>query len=307
MEDTVLRGPSLRRCPNCKSYALFTQLPEPFAGRFSCGECNWILDDDGTLIRRQTDDGERARRLAAWSHPVKEKPVRASLARVELRKEFGCSRTFSKSTLKDYRSDEIELQQAESEELIDRLRRRGIGISEGVVRRALCPPMDRSEEECLEAMPSHGREQRNASGGFKAIVAKRVELDTKAKVPPRPQSSTTRGANVAQPAMVGSTSAPKLLPGVAENGVGRGARAGVAGAVAKAAAHRPTDAALSGDTANPAAPKTQSSAVPRPPGEGRGATHSRALANPARTQPGGVPASRAKRTAGGPVRGRFLG
>ena len=61
-----------------------------------CGECNWILDDDGTLIKRQADEAERARRLVIWSHPGKEKPMRASAVSVPLRKEYGATRAFSK-------------------------------------------------------------------------------------------------------------------------------------------------------------------------------------------------------------------
>ena len=94
-----------------------------------------------------------------------------------------------------------------SQDLIERLRGRGIGISEGVVRRALCPPIDRSEEECLEAMPSHGLEQARPSRApsTRAWVGLRRELGSWSYRASRGEGRTREG---------------RVAPGLGEKGTG---------------------------------------------------------------------------------------
>eukprot|EP00965_Chrysotila_dentata_P126131 4168811-Pleurochrysis_carterae.AAC.2 len=107
---------TLHNCPNCSQYAMFNVLDyAPFFGRLSCGECGWVLDDDGTLVKREMNQAESLRRLQLWSSPPKATRTNRKPSETDYRRTaFGSMTSTSKTAVGEYRRKLASEQELES-------------------------------------------------------------------------------------------------------------------------------------------------------------------------------------------------
>lgn len=147
--------PGLRTCPNCKSYRMFEPTEAPFTGNLACTNCSWIIKGavtpaqtfGGILLRPEAmprvEDAEQTRRLYLWSHPPpkaaadgwkQEAKKRAALAYISMGVDAAAGSSHGSHLASDFRKVVAANQVGETEELIARLRKHGVGIDESKVR-----------------------------------------------------------------------------------------------------------------------------------------------------------------------------